>query len=309
MSRNFLKRISITFNRYYRRSHLLMITFLQLSCISATLFLSEQTALTMPNLASESPNRSDVVQREAPQQIDFGRYFKELDVEGSIVIYDLNRDRTYEHNPKRNATPFLPASTFKILNSLIALETGVISDEIAILTWDGVQRAIPGWNRDLNMKEAFNLSAIWFYQVLARRVGHQRMQKSVAQVDYGNAEIGAAADIDQFWLEGKLRITPQEQIQFLRRLYKNDLPFSERSLSIVKKIMVVEQTPNYTIRAKSGLVGFGNPEQPQIGWYVGYLEKDKNVYFFATNIDIRDDNDLPLRMELTRRCFQALGLL
>ena len=93
------------------------------------------------------------------------------------MIYDLNSDQIYQHNRDRNATAFLPASTFKILNSLISLETGVIPDEIAILTWDGVQRSIPGWNRDLNMREAFKLSAVWFYQVLARRVGHERMQQ------------------------------------------------------------------------------------------------------------------------------------
>lgn len=109
---------------------------------------------------------------------------------------------------------------------MISLETGVISDEIAILTWDGVERKLPAWNRDLNMREAIKLSAYWFYQVLARRVGHDRMQKWVTQVGYGNRNIGSKEDVDKFWLRGELRITPQEQIQFLQRLYKNDLPFS-----------------------------------------------------------------------------------
>jgi beta-lactamase class D len=185
----------------------------------------------------------------------------------------------------------------------------VISDEIAILTWDGVQRFVPEWNRDLNMREAFKLSAVWFYQVLARRVGHEQMQQSVAKAAYGNQKIGEQENIDKFWLEGELRITPQEQIQFLRRLYQNDLPFSERSLSLVKDIMIVEQTPNYTIRAKSGWVGLGEPQKPQIGWYVGYLEKDEKPYFFATNIDIRHDSDPDNRMELMRLCFEDLGLL
>jgi beta-lactamase class D len=135
------------------------------------------------------------------------------------------------------------------------------------------------------------------------------MQKWVTQVGYGNQKIGDKEDIDKFWLDGKLQITPQEQIQFLRRLYQNELPFSERSISIVKDIMIMEKTPNYTIRAKTGLFGFGNDVTPKIGWYVGYLEKGENVYFFATNIDIRNDKDTGARIELTRRCFQDIAVL
>ena len=225
------------------------------------------------------------------------------------MIYDSNNDRVFQHNPQRNTTAFLPASTFKVLNSLISLETGVIPDEIAVLTWDGISRKIPEWNRDLNMREAIKLSAIWFYQVLARRVGHDRMQQWVTQVGYGNQKIGSSNDIDQFWLQGELRITSEEQIQFLRRLYENDLPFSERSLAIVKDIMIMEKTPDYTITGKTGWVGVADDVTPKIGWYVGYLEKGENVYFFATNIDIRNENDAAARLEVTRRCFQDLAVL
>jgi beta-lactamase class D len=265
---------------------------------------SAQSAFTMSKqqlLISESAN--------VAQQIDFKHHFQELEVEGSILIQDLNQNRIYQYNPQRNTTAFLPASTFKILNSLISLETDVIPNELAILTWDGVTREIPEWNRDLNMKEAFKLSAVWFYQVLARRVGYDRMQEKVNQIGYGNSNIGSPEDIDKFWLEGELRITPQEQIQFLRRFYNNDLPFSERSLDIVKDIMIVEATPNYTLRVKTGLVGFPPMENTRISWYVGYLEQNDNVYFFATNIDIRSEDDADKREQLTRRCLEDLQLL
>lgn len=240
---------------------------------------------------------------------DFAKHFQDLDVKGSILIYDQNQDRAYQYNPERNATPFLPGSTFKILNSLIALETGVIENDIAVLTWDGIERIVPAWNRDLNMRTAFNLSAVWFYQVLARRVGHERMQQWVADAGYGNQTIGNPEEIDTFWLEGDLRTTPQEQIQFLRQLYNSDLPFSEEVITLVKDIMVVEKTPSYTIRAKSGWVGFGEPEKEQIGWYVGYAEQNNNAYFFATNIDIRNDDDPKARETLTRLSLENLGLL
>ncbi|MBE9096960.1 class D beta-lactamase [Tychonema sp. LEGE 07203] len=289
-------------NRIFRELALILIV---LGCITTVLIQPSQSALTAPTPAQESPHR----QGDVAQTTNFGRHFQELGVEGAIAIYDLNSDRLYQHNPQRNSTAFLPASTFKILNSLISLETGAISNELAILTWDGIQRQIPAWNRDLNMREAIKLSAVWFYQVLARRVGHEQMQKWVAKAGYGNQNIGKKEDIDKFWLEGELRITPNQQIQFLRRLHKNDLPFSERSLSIVKDIMIVEQTPDYTIRAKTGWAGFGEQTKAQLGWYVGYLEQNKNAYFFATNIDIRSTNDAAARIELTRRCFKDMGLL
>lgn len=274
-------------------------------CVISILLQRIQPDLTLSNSVTET-FRSDNVAKKA----DFRRHFQELGVEGSIVIYDANNDRVYQHNPQRNSTAFLPASTFKILNSLISLETGVIPNELAVLTWDGIPRAIPEWNRDLNMREAIKSSAVWFYQVLARRVGHDRMQQWVERVEYGNRKIGTKENIDKFWLEGDLRITPDQQIKFLRRLYKNDLPFSAKSIATVKDIMIIEQTPAYTIRGKTGWVGFQTQKNiPQVGWFVGYLEQNKNVYFFATNIDILNQQDLKSRIELTRRCLKDLALL
>lgn len=160
------------------------------------------------------------------------------------MISDLNQGLIYEHNPERNITPFLPASTFKIPNSLIALETRVIESDVSVLTWDGIIRSSPAWNRDLNIRLAFQDSAVWFYQVLARRIGYEQMQEWIADIGYGNQNIGSAAEIDAFWLTGDLRIIPQEQFQFLQRLYKDELPFSENTIAIVKDIMIVEQTPD-----------------------------------------------------------------
>ncbi|EKU98423.1 beta-lactamase class D [Leptolyngbya sp. PCC 7375] len=262
--------------------------------------------IALPSFAATpSPPTSTIAQaRREFVQPDFRQHFEDLEIEGSIIIYNQNQDVAFEYNRDRNTTPFLPASTFKILNSLISLETGVIANDLAILTWDGVERSFSAWNRDLNLRTAFQISAVWFYQVLARRVGHERMQQWVIDANYGNQTIGSAEEIDTFWLTGDIRITPQEQIQFLRRLYNNDLPFSDRTVAMVKDIMIVEQTPDYTIRAKTGWA-----LAEELGWYVGYVEQNNNVYFFATNIDMLDGVDLSLRAEVTRRCLAMLKLL
>ncbi|WP_019509324.1 class D beta-lactamase [Pleurocapsa sp. PCC 7319] len=241
------------------------------------------------------------------QTVNFKQHFDDLGVNGSIIIYALDLDNFYQHNPSRNNTAFLPASTYKIPNSLIALETKVIKDDVDVLTWDGIERSFNGspiakWNQDLNLRLAFKYSAVWFYQVLARRIGHQRMQDFVAQIEYGNQNIGNKEDIDRFWLEGELRITPKQQITFLRRLYQNDLPFSQRTIDLVKDIAIAEQTPNYILRGKTGLTS-------EIGWYVGYLEQNDNVYFFATNVDPNSEDAIAARLEVTKLCLQDLGLL
>jgi beta-lactamase class D len=128
-------------------------------------------------------------------------------------------------------------------------------------------------------------------------------------VGYGNQTIGAKEDIDKFWLEGKLRITPQQQIQFLCRFAKNDLPFSGKTISIIKDIITTNKTPEYTMYGKTGTVGFDGKIKPRIGWNVGYLEQGKNTYFFATNIEIRNKKDAANRVEITRLCLKDLALL
>jgi beta-lactamase class D len=246
------------------------------------------------------------------EKVNFERHFTKLGINGSIIIYDLKQDRFYQHNAERNQTNFAPESTYKIPNSLIALETGVIKDDVSVLTWDGITRGlsdekpIKEWNQDLNMRLAFKYSAVWFYQVLARRVGHQKMQKFVTKIQYGNQNIGSKEESDRFWLGGELKITPEQQIEFLRRFHQNNLPFSPKNIDLVKDIMIIEQTPNYTLRGKTG---WGTSQQPEIGWFVGYLEQNNNAYFFATNIDIVTEKDSAARLELTRLCLQDLKLL
>ena len=231
--------------------------------------------------------------------LGFKDVFQEFNIEGSIIIYDASKNKVYEHNPRRNLTAFLPASTFKILNTLIALETGVIQNDISVLTWDGIKRDFDVWNQDTNLRKAFKNSTVWFYQVLARRIGSERMQKFVNQAGYGNRRIGTVENIDNFWLKGLLRITPRQQIQFLRKVRNDKLPFSKRNLDLLKDIMIVEKTPNYTLRGKTGWVD-------KTGWFVGYLEQNNQVYYFATNIDMSNPKLAPARIKITRRCLKIL---
>jgi len=234
---------------------------------------------------------------------DLKNIFENENVSGCFVIYDLKNNETLSFNPARLDSTFLPASTFKIINSLIALETGVIKNEKEIIKWDSIDRGYDKWNMDQNLESGIKYSVVWFYQELARRIGGEQMKYWVKASNYGNKNIGGGIDV--FWLKGNIRISPNQQIDFLQRLYFNQLPFSQKNQGIVKKIMIVDQTPDYTIRAKTGWTA---RIDKQIGWYVGYLEKGENVYFFAINIDIRNEDDPPKRTRIVSKILNHLQL-
>ena len=238
---------------------------------------------------------------------DFKQFYDEYNVEGSFILYDQLDNKYIEFNQSQLNQEFTPASTFKICNSLIGLETGVIKDENYVIKWDSVNRRIPAWNQDQDLKSAFKNSTVWYYQELARRVGGDRMKYWLDKADYGNAD--TSGGIDKFWLTGGLRITPEQQIDFLIRLHDNKLPFSQRSIDIVKSIMIAKDTPDYVVRAKTG---WGIQNELNVAWYVGYVETNDNVYYFTNCIQTKDSDNkdfVKARIEIVYEIFYELKIL
>lgn len=226
---------------------------------------------------------------------------------GAFVVYDLNNNSYIRYNPTRCAERFFPASTYKIMNALIGLETGVIPDENYFIKWDGTKYDISSWNQANTLETAFQNSVVWYFQELARRVGREKMQYYVNAAKYGNQDI--SGQVDSFWLDGGLRISADEQVEFLKRLYRNDLPFSQRSMNIVKEIMVLETTDSYQL---SGKTGSAQRVTPHEGWFVGYLGTNGDVYFFATNYETTNPDGMAsgdTAKNITRNILQSLGFL
>jgi beta-lactamase class D len=250
---------------------------------------------------------SGAVSAEEP---DLGRFFQ--GVEGTFVFLDPQTGHTVCHNPERARTRFLPASTYKIPHTLIALETGVASGPDFPLAWDRTvaphQPWWPAvWTRDHTLRTALPNSVVWYYQELARRIGSARMQVYVDQFEYGNREVSGG--IDRFWLTGGLRISPEEQVAFLRRFYFGELGVSERTTRIAKDLLVLEDTPTYRLSGKTGWAGLGDSSAPQIGWLVGYVERDGRVHFFATNIHMKTREDAAARLSITKAILRDRGLI
>lgn len=238
------------------------------------------------------------------QRPDFAQHFREAGVTGTFVLYDPAEGRYLVHNPARARERFIPASTFKILNSLISLETRVVADTSTVFPWDGVEHEIAPWNRDHTLATAFENSVVWYYQELARRVGEDRMRDHVQRVEYGNGDIGGG--IDRFWLTGNLRVSPIEQVTFLQRLHERRLPFSDRTVDAVEGMMVEDRGADYVLRAKTGWARW---DPADIGWYVGYIVHQDRPYYFALNLDIEHRAQAAARRGVTRAILSDLGLL
>ncbi len=226
---------------------------------------------------------------------DFKKYYDQFNVEGSFALYDPKADRYIFYHQDQFKKTFSPASTFKICNSLIGLETGVIKDESFVIPWDSVMRN-PVWNKDHDLKTAFANSTVWYYQELARRVGGKRMKYWLDKANYGNAD--TSGGIDKFWLEGGLRVSPYQQIDFLQRLHENQLPFSNRSTEILKKIMVDKVTSSYVLRGKTG---WGGQDHKEIGWFVGWLENTGQVYYFSNMVQMPDTSTNYVNFDAARK--------
>ncbi len=204
------------------------------------------------------------------------------DFQGCFVRSRLGRGAIEIFGEEQCRKALAPCSTFKVPNSLIGLETGVIPDADHVIAWDGVERDRKALNRDRDLRSAIRHSVVWYFQELARRVGMERMQEHVSKIGYGNEDLSGG--LTEFWLASSLEITAHDQIDFLQRLQDSTLPFSERSMAIVREIMILEETDGTTLRGKTGSCR-GRDGTPAHGWFVGYVTRGGGVDFFATNIE------------------------
>jgi beta-lactamase class D len=215
---------------------------------------------------------------------DFKKYFDQEHTVGSFALYDNSRNQFTICNMQRDTTRFLPASTFKIVQALIALQTGRVTDDSTQIKWDGVVRPRSETNRDLSLYQAFRLSSVPHFQQLARMIGKDTMRAWMDSLQYGNKNLGTR--IDSFWLDNTLKISPDEQLGLVKRLYFRQLPFRASVQDMVRRMMVQENNTIYQLAYKTGL-GTGEHGE-SITWMVGWVEENRHVYPFVLNMATSD---------------------
>lgn len=226
------------------------------------------------------------------------------EVTGTFVVYNTETGYFIGYNRERAETRFIPASTYKIPHTLIGLSTGAISSVDDIFYYDGKPQPLASWEKDMNVREAIKVSCVPVYQKIARAIGLDRMSLELVKLDYGNNEIGVT--VDSFWLEGPLMISPVEQARFLARLAQGSLYLPENIQADTREILLLEQNDTWALFAKTGTVA---RNFPNIGWWVGWVQREGKIYSFALNIEIPADKDIPNRVVIGKQCLAALGII
>jgi beta-lactamase class D len=251
-----------------------------------------------------SPSVISTISSAAQERPEWGEFFGEFKAQGTLVVVDerANSQSVLVYGPERARKRFPPASTFKIPHTLFALDAGAVHDEFQVFEWDGkVERDFSGHNRDQDLRSAMRASAMWLYEQFAREIGEAGARSYLGRIDYGNAD--PTTDEGAYWVDGNLAISAHEQILFLKRLYRNELPFKIQHQRLVKDVMIVEAGRNWILRAKTGWEG-------RMGWWVGWVEWPTGPVFFALNIDTPNrTGDLAKREQITRAILQSIDAL
>lgn len=204
-----------------------------------------------------------------------------------FLLYELNEGKVIEvRNQERCQTRLTPNSTFKVPLAVMAIDQGLIKNEKTLFKWDGKPRFLESWNKDQTAKDWMVNSAVWVSQDLTKKMGMLQVEKYLKAFDYGNKDFSGS--LTEAWLSstGKdtLKISAYEQLEFMRRLFKNELPVSAKAMDLSKKLLVSEvSTLESLLSGKTGSGFMG--ETGRIGWYIGHIRTRRSEYLVITNFE------------------------
>lgn len=252
-------------------------------CLSILCFACKnepKTSIAPQELSATAKKKSNQIHKD-----NFQRIIDSANLKGAILLYNAKKDIYYSNDFEWAKKGQLPASTYKIPNSIIGLETKVV-DLTTIFKWNGEKRFLKSWEADLNLQQAFQRSCVPCYQEVARKVGVERMNIYIEKLNYGKIVVDST-NLENFWLQGNARITPFEQIDFLKRLQQETLPISKQTSAMVKEIMILKNVESHVLRGKTG---WSINDDHHNGWFVGYVESADQLIFFATNVEPKNKN-------------------
>lgn len=239
--------------------------------------------------------------------------------QGCFLLYDLKNDKFEKIVNEENCRERLPAcSTFKVPLAVIAFEEGVLKDENTILKWDGKKDARPEVNRDHDAKSWMSESVVWFSQHLTPKIGESRMKKYLSDFQYGNQDLSEG--LTRAWLvspaekDKGLRISGFEQVEFMKKLWNEDLPVSKRSQRLARELTFLETSPSGALlHGKTGSNYYDSERKVRLGWFVAHVEKDDREFIAVTRFSDTLPTDEPLyggakAKQITKKILESSGL-
>lgn len=209
---------------------------------------------------------------------------------GAAVVYDASAGRFTVYNRELAMTRRSPCSTFKIISSLIGLENGNIEPEDSLRKWSGEAFWSDAWNKDIDFKEAFRASCVWYFREITDEIGPERIQQELDRLGYGNCDISDWEGrlntnnnnraLTGFWIESSLLISPKEQTQVLERIFGEASVYSEETKEALEEVMLVEIQEDADISIY-GKTGMGKAAGIVVdAWFVGFARHaGQNIYF------------------------------
>ena len=244
--------------------------------VTASLFL-----WAVPTLAfSYSPqNRSDLPKNiKRISNLELSNAFHGY--EGSFVLYN-SKENTWSVYDSDNARKRIsPNSTYKIYDALLGLESGVISPENSVISWNGEACPFEAWEGDQDLNSAMKNSVNWYFQSIDSQLGSDSIKSFLHTIQYGNQQTGS--DMDLYWTDSSLKISPLEQVELLKKFNENEFHFSPDNISAVKKALQLSSSDAGNFFGKTGTGRIDNRDVN--GWFVGYVETSDNTYYFSVNI-------------------------
>jgi beta-lactamase class D len=226
------------------------------------------------------------------KSIDLKSIFAEYQTEGCFVLFDETKNTYYKYNSNLCDSTYLPASTFKIPNALIALEEGIVKDTNQIFKWDGTEYMNPNWNKDQNLHSSMKVSCVWVYFNFAKQIGIPKYNEYLQKFNYGNQNTNG-----------------NQQVDFLGKFYNHQLKTSTKSIDIIKDMIVIENTAKYKLSGKTGCGDLVALNQ-FIMWHIGYLEVNHKVYYYALNfVTPNSYTNFASRLEITKKALKQLKLI
>lgn len=195
-----------------------------------------------------------------------------------------------------------PAETFHIMIALAGLETGVITDTNMVIADSSAGEALSG----ITMAEAFRSGNTAYFQWVAQKIGPGRMKYWIDSTYYGNLVM--SNDMSTFWMDNTLKISPDEQVGLLEKLYQGNLAFQSRSQKLVKGLLIRSISNDDTLYYQQGT---GQLKDKKIGWLIGWLMKKDEPYFFVIKtVAPERQSDLYLKdLNILYKVLEAKGLV